>query len=406
MTRWFKSSPGRIRLRLSPADKPAGIATRYLCLLALAMVLSAHGASASIHVKVKQVGTALSIHMRSGPSNKSKVLAYIPPGTVIEAIEDCNDKWCKVNFKNMSGWVFTDYLEETKEAITEIKAPEQAQDQPDHPTSAAPVVYKAAPANPTGALQVQEFPGASMPIIGSIPGNATGIQDLGRCVLQWCRVKYRQLEGWALREELKTDDSAQPASLPQTGAVPPLPGPGAEVVQATLLTAKPKIDGGEKTPAPPEEQHAKPVVHKVELGIAGLNASGWLPLREKPEETSRVVGVLASNASGIEDMKECVRQWCRVRYEGASGFVLRRFLTTAVEGDVTRYHVDGIEMDEALKVFDFPGKEAQIVGSIPSYASGIVRIGDCDSEWCHIRYLGLVGWVGTANLAADAAPHG
>ena len=58
-----------------------------------------------------------------------------------------------------------------------------------------------------------------------------------------------------------------------------------------------------------------------------------------------------------------------------------------------------------MKVFSFGGSDADIVGEIPYYAVGVAPIGDCNGEWCHVRYLGLVGFVDARRLRLEASPQ-
>ena len=59
-----------------------------------------------------------------------------------------------------------------------------------------------------------------------------------------------------------------------------------------------------------------------------------------------------------------------------------------------------------MKVFSYGARDADVVGEIPFYASGIVPVGDCNGEWCHVRYLGLVGFVDTLRLRSQTSPQG
>jgi SH3-like domain-containing protein len=77
----------------------------------------------------------------------------------------------------------------------------------------------------------------------------------------------------------------------------------------------------------------------------------------------------------------------------------------AREGDApsSKYGVDG---DANVNVFSYGAPDAEIVGEIPFYAGGIVPVGDCNGEWCHVRYLGLVGFVDTRRLRPQTSPQG
>lgn len=60
--------------------------------------------------RVNNVDRAERINMRKSPSNKSKIVAYIPPEGRLEGTGQCNARWCEVTYKDLSGWVFRKYL--------------------------------------------------------------------------------------------------------------------------------------------------------------------------------------------------------------------------------------------------------------------------------------------------------
>jgi len=158
-------------------------------------------------------------------------------------------------------------------------------------------------------------------------------------------------------------------------------------------------------PAPPAESLPQSTPEEkpdVSYSLIGLSADGFLPMREGPLDSARIVGVLPSSASGIADLKTSVRQWRLVEHNGVKGYVQSRFLARS-ETAALRYRIDG---SKDLKVFNFGGLDADIVGEIPFYAAGIVPIGECGAEWCHIRYLGLVGYVEMRGLRSEAGPEG
>ena len=197
------------------------------------------------------------------------------------------------------------------------------------------------------------------------------------------------MKGWIYRSYVtETTEPLSDLSVSQTVQAPATPVPVA--LEGSIADAGGTADG-----------KAEKAGNARNFSIVGLNASAWLGIQEQPSDTSPVLGSIPPNASGIEDLKNCVRQWCLVQYNGTKGFVLRRFLARPAEAQGSRYRIESIALDDTLGVFDFPGRDSRTVGAIPSYASGIVRIGDCDKEWCHIRYLGLVGWVSTSKLIVE-----
>ena len=142
---------------------------------------------------------------------------------------------------------------------------------------------------------------------------------------------------------------------------------------------------------------------RLSYRLIGLKAVESLPMREEPSDTARVVGALSSSATGIAGLENCVRQWCLIELNGVRGYVQSRFLGRMEEAPAPRY---GVEGESHVKVFSFGGADADVVGEIPFYAGGIVPIGDCNAEWCHVRYLGLVGFVETGRLRPQPSPEG
>jgi SH3-like domain-containing protein len=220
-------------------------------------------------------------------------------------------------------------------------------------------------------------------VIASIPGGIV-LAPAGECARNWCHVSFKGLTGWVFQAYLL--DAASPLkSEAETRDQAPAPPPKAGTVNQVKL-ASPKAPAPRGAPA-------------VQYRIEGLSADASLPIREKPSDTATILDKLLPEATGIEDLKQCDRQWCLVRHGEVTGFVQQRFLARTIKDGNLRYHVGASE--DAIQVFDFPGQEAKVVGIIPFFASGIVPIGDCDANWCHVRYLGLVGWVSTPNLVSE-----
>lgn len=246
-------------------------------------------------------------------------------------------------------------------------------------------------ADSQAAVHLRAWPSNRSRVLAYIHAG-TVVASSGPCNERWCNVAFKGLKGWVFRPYVQeTTEPVTEFPVAEEGQAPPGPSP----IIATAAPTGPEIAGEGGDP-----KH-------IRYSVVGLNAAAWLSIREQASDDANVLGIIPQNASGVEDLKKCTRQWCLVRYKGISGFVLRRFLAEPVDGASARYSVSGIPLEGSLSVFDFPGADANIVGSLPSYASGIVRIGDCDRKWCHVRYLGLVGWVATSNLIAEAdAPPG
>lgn len=387
--------------RLAQCAKLAFYWRAFLSLSTGCVVILAAGSGASANYRVGNTDAA-AVHMRQGPSNRTTVIAYIPPQTVVTRAGDCQPNWCRVAFKDKEGWVFRRYLIDTNEKPTLLDAavpnsaaaPENgAADDED------PAVLRAAPANGAPAVTIREFPGDAMPVVGTIPANSSDIVDLKRCVQSWCLVQYGDVAGWVANDELVREDDDQ-ADTPATPEVAN-PAPAAPTAPDVAAPA-PKAPDVERTAAlqPLSRVDARSPGDLTKYVLAGVPASGSLVLRRDAAADAAVVGAVPSDAE-IFGLKQCIKQWCLVQYRDASGYILRRHLARADAPASIRYRVDGVSFDTEIEVYEFPGRDAAVIGTLPSYATGIVPIGNCDREWCHVRYFGIVGWVGTRFLVIE-----
>jgi SH3-like domain-containing protein len=257
---------------------------------------------------------------------------------------------------------------------------------------ASPAVGKGAPSKAWKvaiAAHLRAAPSGGSPVVAVIPKNAL-VASAVPCAGVWCAVEYEGKRGYLYRPYL-----AEPAPAAPTPA------------RALALPEQPAKEASLKfAPAPVESAAlAAPTDEGVSVrySLIGLSAEGFLPMREGPLDSARVVGVLSSSSSGIVDMKTNVRQWRLVEHNGVKGYVQSRFLARLGAAPAQRYGVAGAGN---LEVFNFGAADADVVGEIPFYADGIVPIGECNAEWCHIRYLGLTGFVDMHGLRPETGPEG
>jgi SH3-like domain-containing protein len=213
--------------------------------------------------------------------------------------------------------------------------------------------------------------------VGYVPGGARAIL-VRPCLRNWCRVRYKKKTGWVSRSLLKPE-------IAEAGART-LSGEGHP------FSRQEETGPVEALLASPESAPAEAVATPGTYVIAGVAAGAMLELREAPADGARVIGAVPRDAREVEALGQSVKKWRHVRYHGVSGWILGRHLAEAGASG-QHFRVAGVSMLESVAVREHPDAEAASVGSIPSYASGIVAIGACDARWCHIRYLGLVGWV-------------
>jgi SH3-like domain-containing protein len=358
--------------------------------IAAACVLLPRDAAAESY-RINNVDRAGRIHMRQSPSNRSKVVAYIPPAGRLEGTGACNEKWCEVTFQGRRGWIFRKYL---------ISEPQNtAASRPAAPSSEPAVAalpkeerHKEIPSELQDTMlrlafegdkpiAVYAMPSDRLPAAGRIDPGTEEVEDLGICTRKYCYIRHGQLVGWVREDDIVKDDDDDNKTSDAPAAAPPA------AVDATVPTATQAA--GQAAASLIEGLGA---IEVKTYTLAGLSGDASLPLREKPEDSGAILGWIPGDAKAVEGLRKCVLKWCLVKYEAHSGWVLRRHLADEPEAG-RRFQVSGVALWGALDVVDYPGPGAAIVGHVPSYATGLVPIGNCDKDWCHVRYLGIAGWV-------------
>lgn len=218
------------------------------------------------------------------------------------------------------------------------------------------------------------------------------MDGLGACVQNWCYVRWGGLIGWLPQKALVLDEESADAEETTASLGEKPPQDAREAVDKTVTTAtRADID-----PAPVTQPLTG--ADAKFYALAGVGGDSSLPMHEKADGGSRILGWIPNNAKTIKGLRNCDGKWCMVRWENQSGWVAWRHLADeSMEGTQT-FQVSGLPLWTPLDVLDQPSGDAAVVGTIPSYATGIVPIGGCDRTWCHIRYLGIAGWVSAAHL--------
>jgi SH3-like domain-containing protein len=339
--------------------------------------------------RITDIAASARIHMREEANNRSRIIAYIPGDARGLSRGECERGWCEVEYQGLTGWVFARYL-------ARDTAP------PREKTTAGP----AAPLNAFAAkkiLRLAQRDGAPLPIYtspdgdraaGNIPAGVETVEGLGSCVRDRCQVRAGVLVGWLKADAFAAEDEANDQGATAALAVTVATDPG-KALNKTEPTAT---------------QAAVPVAALQPLGdldtksytLAGLGGQSSLAMREQPDGTSRILGWIPNGATDVQGLRKCVEKWCLVRHGAVSGWVARRHLADVAVESSQMFQAKGVALWGAVDVLDYPNANANVVGKIPSYATGIVPIGGCDDEWCHVRYLGIAGWVNGQNLEPQA----
>jgi SH3-like domain-containing protein len=375
----------------------AGIAS-VTPLLAIAMHAATPASAAAREIwRITDLAPTARIHLRQQPNNRSKIVTYIPGDARGLVGGPCSGDWCQVEYDGFKGWLFARYLAPDNAPRRNAAAPASPNVQVPNvqvPNVQVLMTKKLLQLAKRGGtpLAVYAFPNEQLPIAGSLPADVEVVQGLGSCIKGFCYMRSGELVGWLKLEAFAADELAKDentANTTNTAAIVVSPSPveakalnkteptSTQVaVQGAAAALQPLGDAGNKS-----------------YTLAGLGGQSALAMRESPDGTSRILGWIPSAATNVEGLHKCVEKWCLVRHGTVSGWVARRHLADASVESSQTFQAKGLELWGSVNVYDYPNAAANVIGKIPSYATGIVPIGGCDDEWCHVRYLGIAGWV-------------
>ena len=149
---------------------------------------------------------------------------------------------------------------------------------PAHATADGPDLYRVAGVAVWDKLNMRAGPATSYRVVGRIPHDGRGIENLGGTVGRWHQVRYQGTVGWAHAGYLAEDahDNAWPAPR---------------------------------------------------FRVVGVAWNDVLNVRAGPNATTAVVGALAPGTTGVARAGGCVGAWCLIQHGATSGWVNMRFLT-------------------------------------------------------------------------------
>ena len=273
------------------------------------------------------------LNMRSQPQTGSSIVTTLPRGARIGVIEWRSDGWARVSYEGSIGYASATYL-----------TPEGQADTPDE----VPAGTTATVNTVSDALNLRASPSTTSTVKRTIPKGAT--VELLQQGAEWCQVRYQGTSGYVATRYLtfggfSGGDSGQ-AQQPQVTET------------ATVTTS-----GG------------------------GLN------LREAATTGARVLTSIPNGSTvGVLERGD---PWCRVQWNGHTGYVMTSYLTLAdAPAEVTMYvgTPSGVNLREA------PSTDSAIVSGIP-YGAAVTALG-VNGEWRQVYYGGLQGYVMARYLSA------
>lgn len=154
--------------------------------------------------------------------------------------------------------------------------------------------------------------------------------------------------------------------------------------------------------------------------VVSVAADDVLNIRSGPSAGYPIVGLIPPRGRGVLIIGGC-DEWCRVNYDGVTGWVNGRYLAPESAGDdgedvapapraapkqahlLAYWRITGMAEGESLKVHAAPSAQASVVHAFEP-ESGCIRLASaCRKPWCQVAFPGLsgdrLGWVDAKNLA-------
>lgn len=170
--------------------------------------------------------------------------------------------------------------------------------------------------------------------------------------------------------------------------------------------------------------------------VVAVDFDDVLNIRAGPSVDYPIIGEIPPTGRGVLLIGHC-REWCPIRYNGASGWVNGRYLAAepivapfvrrlpsgerAAEPAVVaplrklpqlpaHWRVTGVAAADGLKVHEEPSPQAPVVHVFEPQAACIKLAGGCQKPWCQVKFPTgggeRVGWVDSKNLTPAEGPCG
>ncbi len=273
--------------------------------------------SGSVYARVTTVSGSL--NLRTAPSAYAAVLRTIPRNEVI-LIEEMGTVWCRTSYQGTQGYVMTSFL------TLGVPAPDHTPAPADPPAGEG---LRARVTTVSGSLNLRDRASSYGSILRTIPQNEEiTVSQRGDV---WCEVTYLGTSGYVMTRFLTflNGDVSSPSPTPTLSPSPDVPAPS-----PTAAPAPSSSPTDIPTPSPaPAETDAPTPTEEAQVILSPLNPprlaliqseSDSLNLREGASTSARILCEMPRGdyllVTAMNDM------WCRVEYEGKSGFCMRKYL--------------------------------------------------------------------------------
>ncbi len=324
------------------------------------------GNGSALYARVNTINGSL--NLRAMAADNARVLRTIPQYEVIRILEK-GDSWCKTTYGGYTGFVMTKFLSFLSSGSTAAPAPTAAP-----PAAGDSTVLYARVNTAQGSLNLRYSAKGTSRVLTTIP-QYEYIPILEKGAL-WCKTSYGGHTGYVMTSFLSFVSApavSQPTQAPVTPVPAPTQSPSASSVYARVTTQ-----------------------------------SGSLNLRAKAQSYAKVLSTIPQYA--LVQVLERGNAWCRVVYDGETGYVMSQYLTFLSASDPTASpaptKAPSASGGAAARVNTAEGSlnlrenawnDAAVIGTIPQ--GEMVVVLEYGTPFCHVLYNNQTGYVMTEFLS-------
>jgi stage II sporulation protein D len=283
-----------------------------------------------------------SLNLRNIPNGT--LVAVMPQHAQVTALTDIADTWCQIQYGSLTGYTMSMYLMTTEPGTAAQPTPTPAPSDDVYPISAW------VNTSDDGSLNLRKTPGGS--VLVAIPQSAQ-VDVLSDMAETWCKLAYGTATGYAMSAYLTTTEP-QPTATPAGSS------------ESDSLTA------WVNTP------------------------EGSLNLRNAPNGSVLLTIPQYAQIAVITSLSDT---WCRIQYNGVTGYTVSRYLTTtkpsqaedtAQTGDGTTGVTAWVNTpDGSLNLRSAPN--GSLIATIPQYAQ-VLALSSLSETWCKTKYGDITGY--------------
>ena len=349
--------------------------------------------------------TTDNVNFRNSASTSSSIITTIPKNTTIEIIDKSNSGWYKIEYKGVTGYVSSKYVD-----LNGNNSDNNTNDKPSTSTQKGVT---------TANVNFRNSASTSSSIIATIPKNTT-IKVISKSTSGWYKIEYKGVTGYVSSKYVNLDNNDdKPSTSTEKGITT------ANVnLRKSASTSSSILDTIPKNTTIQVISKSNSGWYKVEYkGVTGYVSSKYVTLNgnnsdentnDKPS-TSTEKGVTtanvnlrksASTSSSILDtipknttiqvISKSNSGWYKVKYKGNTGYVSSKYID--LDGDNTNDSTNNKPSTQKgvttanLNLRKSTSTSSSILATIPKNTT-IEITSKLSSGWYKVKYKGLTGYV-------------